>query len=382
MTREQRKLDHIKHALQLVDGPASTHLNDVRFLHNCLPELNPADVDLDCTLFGKRLKMPFLIDAITGSTPAVADINYRLAQVAARAGCAMAVGSQYGAVKSGDTEDRISYTIVREGNPEGVVIGNISALATPEEAQAAVDMLQAEALEVHLNAAQEVFMPEGDTDFAGLFDNLLAIKEKVNVPVIVKETGAGIAAEQYRLMTEAGLRYFDCAGSGGTNFAAIEASRAGETLSDDFAGWGLPTCWTLLDAAEVLGSVVQAEKPRYFNFSELFDELPSGILPYTPPFIIAGGGIRNAGDAARAFALGADAISITAPVLRYVMEEDVDAAVRYLHYIARELKRYMHLLGCAKVQDLRKVPLFITGETAQYIACRGYNLQNICKSRR
>ncbi len=382
MTRAQRKLDHINQALALGDGPAATHFGDVRFLHNCLPELNPVDIDLSCTLFGKRMSVPFVIDAITGSTPAVADINYRLAQVAARVGCAMAVGSQYGAVKSGDAEDRVSYTVVREANPDGVVIGNMSALATPEEAQKAVDMLQADALEVHLNAAQEVFMPEGDTDFAGLFDNLLAIKEQVSVPVIVKETGAGIALDQYKLLLEAGLRNFDCAGAGGTNFAAIEAARAGVDLSNDFASWGLPTCWSLLDASEALGQSLQVERPRYFSIAELFEESAEGILPYNPPFVIASGGIRTAGDVARAFALGADAVGITAPILRYVMEEDVDAAADYLEDISRELKRYMLLLGCASVQDLRKVPLFITGETAQYIACRGYDLQEICKGRR
>ena len=144
MQRAKRKLEHIKYALELGSGPASTHLADVRFLHNCLPELNPADIDLSVQILGKRLRLPFFIDAVTGGTQAVADVNRKLAQVAARVGIGMAVGSQYGAVR--EDGDKSSYEVVREELGEGLVIGNISALATAEQAQKAVDMLKADAL--------------------------------------------------------------------------------------------------------------------------------------------------------------------------------------------------------------------------------------------
>lgn len=153
------------------------------------------------------------------------EINRKLAQVAARTGIGMAVGSQFGAVRDGS--GIASYTVVREELEDGLVIGNISALATPAQAQAAIDMLQADALEVHLNAAQELWMAEGDKDTCGLLANLVQIRDAVSVPVIVKETGCGIAAEQYELLLEQGFTAFDCAGAGGRTFRRLKQSVRG-----------------------------------------------------------------------------------------------------------------------------------------------------------
>ncbi len=352
MQRAQRKLEHIKYALELGDGPAVTHLADLRFIHNCLPEINPADVDLSVEILGKRLRLPFFIDAVTGGTDAVTEINRRLAQAAARAGVGLAVGSQYGAVREG--RGLSSYEGVRQENPQGLVFGNISALATPQEAQAAVDMLQADALELHLNAAQELWMPEGDKEYAGLLCNMQRARGELTVPVIVKETGCGIAREQYAALLAHGFACFDCAGAGGTNFPAIEARRSGVKLSEDFSCWGLPTCWTLLD-----GQIVGADK-----------------------LLLASGGVRSGADAARALALGADAVGITGAVLRLVVEKDVDASVEYLLALGQELQRYLLLLGCLTPWDLRRVPLVIAGATREYIDCRGYDLRTLCTGRR
>lgn len=353
MQRAKRKLEHIKYALELGAGPASTHLADVRFLHNCLPELNPADIDLSVQILGKRLRLPFFIDAVTGGTQAVAEVNRKLAQVAARVGIGMAVGSQYGAVR--EAGDKSSYEVVREELGEGLVIGNISALATAEQAQRAVDMLKADALEVHLNAAQELWMAEGDKDYAGLLDKMMQMKAALSVPVIAKETGCGIAAEQYRLLLDAGFRHFDCAGAGGTNFPAIEAARRGVALSDEFASWGVPTCWSLMDAQAVL---------------------PQDAV------LLGSGGVQNAADAVRVLALGADAVGITGVVLRLVVEQDVEAAVQYFQQLEEELRCYLLLLGAQTPMQLRRVPLVVTGETKDFIACRGYELVQLCRARR
>lgn len=352
MQRAQRKLEHIRYALELGDGPCSTHLEDIRFLHNCLPEINPADINLSVEIFGKQLSLPFFIDAITGGTDAVTEINAQLAQVAVRTGSGLAVGSQYGAVKSG--EGLGSYAIIRQFDPSGPVFANISALATPQQAQAAVDMLKADALEIHLNTAQELFMPEGDRDFRGLLDNMINIRKNISVPVIVKETGCGIGAEQYHLLQQSGFTNFNCAGAGGTNFVAIEARRA-DIEPGEFACWGLPTCWSMLDAA----SCVQ----------------PHNLL-------LASGGIRTAGDAARALALGADAVGITGAILQRIVSGGVAEAIAYLEDMAQELKKYMLLLGCRSPKDLRRVPLMLTGETKDFAQCRGISLADICKGRR
>ena len=354
MQRAKRKLEHIKYALELGDGPACTHFADLRFLHNCLPEINPADIDLSVQILGKRLRLPFFIDAITGSTDAVTEINQKLAQVAAKLGIGMAVGSQFGAVRDGSGLG--SYKVVREETGDNsLVIANISALASPAQARSAIAMLHADALQVHLNAAQELWMREGDKDYAGLLANMVQVKNALSVPVIVKETGCGIAAQQYKLLQEEGFTVFDCAGAGGTNFPAIEARRQQMELPEEFASWGVPTCWSMLDAQAVL-------KPQ--------------------ATLLASGGIRNGADVARAFALGADAVGITGPVLALVMEQGVEAAAAYMQKIADELIKYLLLLGCRHPYALRTVPLVITGETLDFIACRGYDLPKLCSARR
>lgn len=352
MQRAQRKLEHIRYALELGDGPVQTHFKDLSFIHNCLPEVNPADIGLSVKILGKQLRLPFFIDAVTGSTDAVTNINRQLAQVAAKTGIGIALGSEYGSVCT-DT-GLTSYYVVREEYPKGLVLGNISALATPQQAQKAVDILQADALEVHLNAAQELWMLEGDKDYSGLLKNMCAIKSFVNVPLVIKETGCGIAKEQYEILMKEGFTAFNCAGAGGTNFPAIEAKRAGQILSDDFLNWGVPTCWSLLDA-------------QYLSADKV---------------LLASGGIRTAADVARAFALGANAVGITGSVLSKVVNDGVESAVEYLENLAENLKHYLILTGCQSLYELRNVPIIITGDTRNYIDCRDYNLAEICRCRR
>lgn len=353
MQRAQRKLEHIQYAVELGSGPASTQLSDLRFLHNCLPELDPADLDLSVELLGKRLRLPFFIDAITGSTDAVVEINAQLAQIAAHCGIGLAVGSQYGAVRNGSGLG--SYQVVREYDPDGLVLGNLSALATPEQAQAAVDLLEADALELHLNAAQELWMPEGDKNYAGLLRNMEQISARLGVPVVVKETGCGMAAEQYARLLLSGFRCFNCAGAGGTNFPAIEARRSGQQLPKEFAAWGVPTCWSLLDAQQLL-------PPDYV--------------------LLASGGISTAAAAVRAFALGADAVGIAGQVLRLLLQQGAGAVEDYFHQLAEELQRYLLLLGCRTPYELREVPLIFGGATRDFIDCRGYSLTKLSRRRR
>ncbi len=353
MQRAQRKLEHIRYALELEDGPVSTHFEDIRFLHNCLPEIAPADIRLSGLFLGKPRRLPFLIDAVTGGIDAVAEINAALAQAAQRAGVALAVGSQYGAVREAGLH--ASYETIRRHNPAGHVFANNSALATPQEAKTAVEMLAADALEIHLNPAQELVMPEGDKNFRGLLENMLRIREALSVPIIIKETGCGIAAEEYRRLTAAGFYFFNCAGAGGTNFPAIEARRGGRQLENELANWGIPTSWSLLDACSVCE---------------------------TETTIIASGGIRTAAQAAKAFALGADLVACAAPVLRLAAERGAEAAADFLENLGQGLAAYMLLLGCREVAALRAVPLVFAGTAADFLASRGYNAALLSQKRR
>ncbi len=346
MTREQRKLDHIRYALELNSGNRSTGLEDVRFLHNCLTPVDPDRVDISTRIGSLKLPVPVFIDAITGGAREVKEINRRLAAVARAAGVAMAVGSQYGALKEGHYAD--TYKVVREENPEGILFANVSALVSPEEAKAAVDMIAADALEIHLNVAQELIMPEGDKTFSRIPGNLARLQDCVPVPVIIKETGCGMAAEQIRELQAKGFTCFNIAGCGGTSFPAIEADRGKTKRYEKFADWGIPTAWSLIDAAHV---------------AQPWDTL------------IASGGIRGGLDAARAIALGADAVAMSGNILAVLLQQGDEAAVSYLQDVIADLKDIMVLTGSCTVRELQQVPLIFTGDTMAFNQRRGYEQQ-------
>ena len=343
MIREQRKLDHIRYALELGNGERRTRLEDVHFLHNCLTGVDPEAVDTTTRIGRIRLPVPLLIDAITGGTEKVKEINRKLALIARQTGAAMAVGSQYGTVRSGKHAD--TFSVVREVNPEGIVFANVSALATPEEAEQAVRMVQADGLEIHLNVAQELIMPEGDKSFAVIRQNLVRLQQALNIPLIIKETGCGMAAEQIRELQSMGFTCFDIAGLGGTSFAAIEASRSRTERYEKFADWGIPTAWSLLDAVHTASS---------------WDSL------------IASGGIQNGWQAAKAIAMGADAVGMSGSILAVLLQQGEDAAVKYLLDVVDDLKDIMVLTGSHTVRDLQQAPLVFTGDTLAFIQNRGY----------
>ena len=343
MKREQRKLDHIRYALESGDGERRTGLEDVRFLHNCLTPVDPDRVDTSTRIGSLQLPAPVFIDAITGGTVKVKEINGQLAAVAKEAGVAMAVGSQYGAVKTGRHGD--TYSVVRDVYPDGIFFANVSALATPEEAKAAVDMIRADALEIHLNVTQELVMPEGDKQFSLIKDNLVRLQDCVEVPIIIKETGCGMAAEQIRELQAMGFTCFNVAGFGGTSFAAIESSRSKEKRCGKFADWGIPTAWSLIDAAHAAN-------------------------PWDT--VIASGGIRSGWQAAQAIALGADAVAMSGNILAVLLQDGEDAAVACLQDILADMKDIMVLTGCRTIRELQQVPLIFTGDTMNFIQSRGY----------
>ena len=345
MLREQRKADHIKYALELGDGNRKTGLEDVRFLHNCLTPVDSDSVDISTRIGNLALPVPVFIDAITGGAAEVKEINRKLAAVAGRTGVVMAVGSQYGAVKAGKHAD--TFSVIREKNPEGIFFANVSALATPEEARTAVEMIRADALEIHLNVAQELVMPEGDKHFSMICDNLARLQGCTEVPIIIKETGCGMAAEQIRQLQAMGFTCFNVAGYGGTSFAAIEASRSKKARHEKFADWGIPTAWSLIDAAH-------AAKP--------WDT------------VIASGGIRSGWQAAQAIALGADAVAMSGNILAMLLQNGEEAAVAYLRDVLADLKDIMVLTGSRTIRELQQVPLIFTGEVLAFVQSRGYEL--------
>ncbi|MBM7865515.1 type 2 isopentenyl-diphosphate Delta-isomerase [Heliobacterium gestii] len=357
--RQQRKLDHIRQALALDDGPALNGFTDVRLIHDALPAVDFRSIDLSVPWGGKRLAMPLLINAITGGTSLVTEINRRLARLAARNGVAVAVGSQAAALR--DPRLRDSYRVMRDENPDGVVLANVNPNTPAEKALEAVNMLEADGLQVHLNPAQELAMAEGDRDFRHWTGNIAELARHCPVPLIVKEVGAGISLETARRLLDLGVRHIDVGGAGGTNFVAIELRRQGQCLPA-FEAWGIPTAVSL---AETVWAVHRG--------------LPAG----EKACIIASGGIRDGWDGAKALAMGASLVGIAGAPLKGLLGagsgafsvagngEGDNAAQGWIDRFRHALRLSLALTGCCRIDDLQNRPCLLTGDLRERLDLRG-----------
>ncbi|ASS75168.1 type 2 isopentenyl-diphosphate Delta-isomerase [Tumebacillus algifaecis] len=348
MSIEQRKLDHVRYALELpITG--STGFSDLSFVHRALPESDLADVSLATSVGGLDLSSPILLNAMTGGAGPTEAINRKLAELAKHSGIAMAVGSQRAALK--DPALCSTYSVVREVNPNGIIIGNLGAGATVEDAERAVEMIGADLLHLHLNVAQELTMPEGDRSFSDLLEKIQRVVEGVSVPVIVKEVGNGMSIETYRMLADIGVQAVDVAGRGGTNFVAIENQRRSGRQFQHLESWGQTTAVSLLEAQD---------------FVNTFD-------------LIGSGGVQHAHDAAKCLALGAKMVGLAGAVLRPLMEHGVEYATELVDHLHSELRAILTLQGCRKVGELAQRPLIVRGETAEWCRLRGLRLEPLAR---
>jgi isopentenyl-diphosphate delta-isomerase len=344
--RPARKLAHLQGVCQLPDGPGDPGFRDVFLLHNCLPELDYSQIDLSSSWCGRKLASPLVINAITGGAAATKRLNAALARAAARFGMGMAVGSQTAAVEDETLAE--TFQVVRQEYPEGFIMANVSATAPVQTALKAVQMLRADALQVHLNVPQELAMAEGERSFVGTLENIKAIQAGVPVPVIVKEVGFGIAGREARRLVEIGIKALDVAGKGGTNFLAVEAWRRGEELAPALLNWGLPTVVSLLDVLQATAGQVQ---------------------------VMASGGVRSGLDAVKALSLGADMVGMAGPLVRMLMESEelLQAELERLH---EEMRTAMLMCGAANLTELReRVNVIILGETKDWLQARGISVR-------
>lgn len=343
--RQSRKLDHLKYSLALSDGPNASGFADLSLIHNCLPDLSLNDIAVSSSLAGISLTHPLVINAITGGASDVTAINERLAEFASLTNTPMAVGSQYAGLEHREVQD--SYKIVRKKNPNGVIFANLGAYVNPEQAQMAVDMIDAQAIQIHLNPAQEIMMSEGDRDFTGYLTNIENIVKTVNVPVIVKEVGCGIAKEQAALLAGIGIKAIDVGGAGGTNFLAIEAARRQLDTNIEILSWGIPT---VISAVEVMS-----------------------VLPEKIDMMVSGG-IRTSLDVVKCLALGGVAAGIATPIVKMLCEESVEHAVNWFQQFLQEIRYYMLLAGAKNVEQLRKTPFIISGYSKDWLTARGIDI--------
>jgi isopentenyl-diphosphate delta-isomerase len=259
---------------------------------------------------GKSLKAPILISSMTGGTELAHLVNTRLATVAQRYGLAMGVGSQRIALEQPELAPTFA---VRSLAPDILLLANLGAVQLNygcglEDCLKLVELLEADALILHLNPLQELVQSGGDSNFKGLLAKIEQICAQLPVPVIAKEVGNGISAPMAKKLIEAGVAAIDVAGAGGTSWAKVESQRAKDNrqrhLGQVFADWGLPT-------AECITAI------RSLN----------STIP-----LIASGGLKNGLDLAKSIALGADLGGLARPFLVAAIESEaaVDELVKFL----------------------------------------------------
>jgi isopentenyl-diphosphate delta-isomerase len=354
---EQRKADHLRLAATSdVDALSDPGWADIKLVHNALPEIDLYDVDLSAAFLGRRLGVPLLIAGMTGGHRTAHEVNAVLARAAERHGLAMGVGSQRAALRRQDLA--YTYTVVREQAPTALLIANVGApqLIDQEQApalsraevQSAVDMIRADALAVHLNFLQESVQPEGERRAAGCADALRQVAASVGVPVVAKETGAGMSRATACQLRALGVRALDVGGMGGTSFAAVEGLRASaqgasgsERLGEVLRDWGIPT------PVSVVGALAAG-------------------LP-----VVATGGIRSGLDAAKALGLGATLVGVARPLLQAALQGDA-AVEAWIEQFVSELRTVLFLTGSRDVAALRAAPRVIAGTTREWLGQLGY----------
>ncbi len=333
-----RKSDHIRINLEEnVRSGLSTGLERYRFIHQALPELNLGEVDTSLTLFGKPLGAPVLISSMTGGTAEAHRINRNLAIAAQEHRVALGIGSQRAAIEHPELAPTFQ---VRSEAPDIVLFANLGAVQlnygyTVEHCRRAVEMIEADALILHLNPLQEALQPEGDTRFAGLLNKIEAVCRQLEVPVIVKEVGWGISERAARMLANAGVAAIDVAGAGGTSWSQVEMHRAPteqqRRLAAAFLDWGIPTVESLLAVRHA--------------------------APGVPVF--ASGGLRTGIDIAKTIALGATLGGMAGRLLQ-AAADSAEATSQALAQVVQELRLTMFAVGAANLTALRRAPLVKT----------------------
>ena len=332
-----RKLDHLHLCAETDVAFGSAGFSDVRLVHNAVPECAASNIDISTEFLGRKLAAPIFIAAMTGGHPDTAEVNKTLAAAAEQFNIPMGVGSQRAALENPELAD--SFTVVRETAPNAFLAGNISAVQLRDHglewADRAVEMIDADALCIHLNFLQEMIQVEGDRSAVGILSTIREAAETLSVPVIVKETGSGISREAAQAIFASGADALDVGGFGGTSWAKIEKARASDKthqmLGDIFLEWGIPTAVSVFEVAQVR----------------------------TGP-VIATGGLNNGLDAAKAIALGADMAGMALTLLPAALN-GVDALCSRIETICGELKTAMFLTGAPDISALAQVRYYLTG---------------------
>lgn len=350
MSIEDRKRDHLDICLhEDVNARRKTTLFEyVELVHNALPELNIDSVSIETHFLGHRLKAPILIDSMTGGTQMSLEINSALAEAAEEAGIGIGVGSQRAGLRRPEVAE--TYSVVRKKAPTTFVFGNIGAAQlvkglTIADVKKAVDMIQADAIAVHLNPLQEAVQVGGDPQYSGVIEKIKELSSGIDIPVIVKEVGAGISGEVASKLEQAGVDAINVSGAGGTSWSAVESIRALRAryekvamLGNAFWDWGIPTAAALIDVRR------------------------SVKIP-----VIASGGIRSGIEVAKAIALGADVAAMARPFLMEAAKGKKEGVLSFIERVCSELRLSMFLTGSKDVDALKGAKKIVKGELLDWM---------------
>ncbi|MFD7096302.1 type 2 isopentenyl-diphosphate Delta-isomerase [Streptomyces xanthophaeus] len=347
----QRKDDHVRLAIEQQDTRRGINqFDEVSFVHHALAGIDRPDVSLATAFAGISWQVPLYINAMTGGTAKTGAINRDLATAARETGVAIASGSVHAYFKDPSCVE--TFRVLRRQNPDGFVMANVNATASVENARRAIDVLEANALQIHINTAQETAMPEGDRSFGAWVSQIEKITSAVDVPVIVKEVGNGLSRETVLTLQQLGVRVADLGGKGGTDFARIENGRR---ALGDYAfldNWGQSTAACLLDSRD------------------------------TGMPLLASGGVRNPLDVARALALGASGVGASGVFLRTLLDGGVDALIAQISNWLDQLAALQTMLGARTPADLSSRDLLIHGTLRSFCADRGIDTRQLAQRAR
>lgn len=352
-----RKDQHLDLAQQQYDAQPAKDFAETLFVHHSLPQKRVDQVDLSTQLLDLALPFPFFINAMTGGSHKTGEVNRLLGIMAHMTKLPLASGSVSAALK--DPTVAKTFSVMRRENPKGIIFANLGAHHDVENARRAVDLLEANALQLHVNAPQEIVMPEGDRDFTSWLTNIETIVRQLEVPVIVKEVGFGMSRETIAQLASVGVQAVDVSGRGGTDFTRIENARR---VFCDYAyleGWGQSTVVSLVEAM----SLPVQERP----------------------ILIASGGVKTPLDIIKSLALGADLVGMSNRFLQYVSDGRGDRFEDGLYAVAvfkEQLAELMTLLGAERIADLRQKDMVLSPTVRHWCEARGIDWQGYAQRSR
>ncbi|MGQ9595846.1 MAG: type 2 isopentenyl-diphosphate Delta-isomerase [Thermoproteota archaeon] len=353
MSIENRKSDHIRIALAKdVSSRISSGFEEIELIHNAIREIDLGEIDTSVAVMGKRLRLPLLIEALTGGTREAKRINMGLAEVAESKGIGIQVGSVRAALEDPSLVD--TYSVVRDRAPNALLISNIGAVQLAKHgvdyALKAMEVVKADSLAIHFNKLQELAMPEGETKFKGYGQHIAELSKRLGEKLCLKETGAGFSGEAAKLAESWGVKWIDVAGVGGTSWYGVEYYRAKKRRDGKISllgkvlwNWGVPTAVSIIESRLCT---------RSLN-------------------IIASGGVRTGVDAAKAIALGASCTGMARPFLLRFSKGGVEGTKRLVEAFNLALRFTMFLIGAKSIGDLSSMPIVVRGRTAEWLKRRG-----------